>query len=174
MRLEGEAYFKVANQSSAERRVPFIVHTERQRIEVTGTEFNVMAHPDEPHTHTTLIEGKVNVSVGPETVGLDPGQQAVSNRQGMKVQAVEVARFIAWKDNEFYFSETPLGEAISELSRWYDFDVVYEGPVPSTHLYGSISRDEGLAEVLRIMKAGGVQFKLEKLGGRSRLIIDKE
>src|SRR5690606_8540715 len=172
VQLEGEAYFSVAAQFNERgERIPFVVRTGRQEIKDLGTEFNVMAHRDDTHTHTTMVEGKVHVLAQGETIVLQPGEQAVAGERGTIRHTVETARLIVRNHNEFYFSETPLQDAVSELSRWYDLDVIYENEIPPTHLYGSIGRDESLAEVLRIMEAGGVRFRLERVGDRNRLVI---
>jgi transmembrane sensor len=75
--VNGEAYFEVvkvvapatrevaAARSGRPRnnvRVPFIVESNGQEVEVLGTHFNINAYKDEPDTKTTLLEGSVRVS----------------------------------------------------------------------------------------------------------------
>ncbi len=57
--LEGEAYFEVFKNKS----LPFIIHTSRMNIRVTGTVFNVRAYPQEASSETALIEGSVEVAL---------------------------------------------------------------------------------------------------------------
>jgi len=57
--LEGEALFDVKKDAS----VPFMVRTSGITIQVLGTVFNVEAYKDEPDVQTTLINGKVQVSL---------------------------------------------------------------------------------------------------------------
>lgn len=76
--LVGEAFFDVV--SNKER--PFIIHTSRIKVKVTGTSFNVRSYPDEPRVETSLIEGKVEVSLvnNPDKVFyLKPSQKLVIN-----------------------------------------------------------------------------------------------
>ena len=77
VKLTGEAYFEIAklhfesSTLSARRaslprgekngRVPFIVQTDKQAIEVLGTHFNVTAYGDEGEVKTTVLEGSVSV-----------------------------------------------------------------------------------------------------------------
>ena len=56
--LTGEAYFDIAKNPD----MPFVVKTKDMNIQVTGTQFNVMAYQDENISATTLVEGSVNVS----------------------------------------------------------------------------------------------------------------
>jgi transmembrane sensor len=75
--VSGEAYFEVAKvmapatgEVAAARsgrprndvRVPFIVESKGQEVEVLGTHFNISAYSDERSTKTTLLEGSVRVS----------------------------------------------------------------------------------------------------------------
>jgi ferric-dicitrate binding protein FerR (iron transport regulator) len=57
--LTGEAYFDV----TADKNRPFFIQTETIRIKVTGTAFNVRSYPNEAISETSLIHGKVEVTV---------------------------------------------------------------------------------------------------------------
>lgn len=57
--LEGEAYFQVKHDPEH----PFIVHAGNIAVRALGTEFNVAAYPDENRLETTLISGKVQVTM---------------------------------------------------------------------------------------------------------------
>lgn len=57
--LSGEAFFDVKSNPSR----PFIIHTDKVNVKVTGTTFNVRAYPDESEVETSLIHGKVEVSL---------------------------------------------------------------------------------------------------------------
>jgi len=84
---------------------------------------------------------------------------------------VDVAKFIAWKDNKFLFDETSLVEVMREISRWYNIDVSFEGEPRATYLYGEIGMDKNLVEVLRLLEKSGVKFKSIKRDSRQRLIV---
>ena len=58
----GEAYFDVS-PSTAHKGLKFKVINQAQEVEVLGTEFNIKAYKDESNIFTTLIEGKVAVSI---------------------------------------------------------------------------------------------------------------
>lgn len=66
VRLNGEAYFEVARITSktngAIHKVPFIVESKGQEIEVLGTHFDVRAYHHETAIKTTLLEGSVRVT----------------------------------------------------------------------------------------------------------------
>ena len=62
VKLEGEAYFEVAKVSKA----PFSVHAGKITVGVLGTSFNVKAYTGDKDIETTLITGKVQVTMDNE------------------------------------------------------------------------------------------------------------
>jgi len=167
--IAGEAYFEVAKNHQK----PFKVISKDQQLTVLGTAFNISAYSDETEVKTTLVEGSVRVTSAasyPDAV-LTVGQQSILSSAGITVDDVEVAPFIGWKDGYFLFNGTELRDAMKQLSRWYDVDVVYEGNIPKTPFFGKISRNDTLAEVLEILKEGKVNFRIEKQADTNRLIV---
>lgn len=57
--LNGEAYFDVVKNEA----LPFIIQTKKIRIKVTGTAFNVKAYSEDLLSETSLIRGKVEVTI---------------------------------------------------------------------------------------------------------------
>ena len=57
--LSGEAYFDVVHNAVK----PFIIHTVKMDIKVLGTAFNVRCYPDEKKTETSLIRGRIEVTL---------------------------------------------------------------------------------------------------------------
>lgn len=172
--LEGEAYFEVSKQvnKSGSGRVPFIVNIVNHndpdlsaKVEVLGTHFNVQAYPDEKNIKTTLLEGKVNFyqSSNSSATKLLPGFQAVDEIQknDVSVDKVNLTEAIAWKNGFFDFNELDLTSVLSQLSRWYDIDVVYKGKIPDIKFYGKMQRSLNLSEVLSSLELEGVHFELQ-------------
>lgn len=178
--LDGEAYFEVANAFYAERhlstksknrdqyKVPFIVKTRNQQVEVTGTKFNISAYADEEAVKTTLLEGGVRVTVsattgaaGPQQKTLKPGEQAVLTNDQLDVTQVNVENEYSWKDGNFLFNDQPLHMIMRQLSRWYDVEVDYTY-LPNTRYNGFISRDVPLSHVLEMFeKTGNTHFEIK-------------
>ena len=173
--LEGEAYFQVATwrPSGSVDKVPFVVKTHGQEIEVLGTQFNVSAYKEEEETKTTLVEGKVKVleALSGTSMQLKPNQQATLRKGKLSVKEVEVGAFIEWKDGLFSFQETSLRDAMNQLSRWYDLTVTYEGEVSDTYFFGKIKRDNSLSNVLNILRKSGLNFRVENKEELNRLIV---
>ncbi|MFV0269028.1 MAG: sigma-70 family RNA polymerase sigma factor [Draconibacterium sp.] len=94
--LIGEAYFEVTKNIKQ----PFIVHSEKQQIEVLGTSFNVTAYRNNEFIRTTLIEGRVKVSSTDYETYLEPSYQALVNSQNGHTtkQLVKTELYTIWKD----------------------------------------------------------------------------
>jgi ferric-dicitrate binding protein FerR (iron transport regulator) len=74
--LTGEAFFDVTKDSSH----PFIIHTNVIDIKVLGTAFNVKSYPGDPNTETSLIRGKVEVTLknrSSEKIYLEPNEKLI-------------------------------------------------------------------------------------------------
>lgn len=161
IKLEGEAYFAVKKVLDGKGKAqPFIVSTDRQKVTVLGTHFNVNAYADESSVRTTLLEGRVQVN---SDAILRPGQQAVSFGKTLEVRDVDTTAFVDWKNNEFNLKTSDFRTTMRKIARWYDVEIIYDKSAPSTvKLGGWISRDKNISSVLKlIQKTGGVHFKLE-------------
>lgn len=158
--LLGEAYFEVASN----KKMPFVVHSNGQEVEVLGTHFNVNAYVDEPHIKTTLLEGRVKVKLNNSkaTVILEPGQQSFSVLDHLDVTTINVAEVTAWKDGYFLFQDEDIRAIMRKISRWYDVEVVYGAGVSTNKIGGKISRSKSLETVLKTLsKTDKFNFKLE-------------
>lgn len=148
--LKGEAFFDVAHDK---KRV-FTVHTDKADISVLGTEFDVRAYEDEKEMITTLVQGAVKVSNDRETDRLKPGYQArVSAAGQISTEKVDVYPFIAWKTGRMVFENAPLEQIMTELQRWYDFEVFYANPgVKEMHFTIDILKYDDISKILNLME----------------------
>lgn len=176
--LTGEAYFEVNTQKGATSQpIPFFVKTSKQTIEVLGTHFNVSSYEDEGSVKTTLLEGKVSVSVNSDDfdrsgmieesvykkdrIVLKPNEQAVLSNNIFNVSKVNAEEFVAWKNGYFSFQGADLKTVMQQLSRWYDVDIVYTGEISKETFTGKIYRNMSISKVLEVLAFAGVKFKIE-------------
>lgn len=172
VKLQGEAYFKVAKQNGSNGdRIPFKVITENQIVDVVGTEFNVNAY--ETIEKTTLVEGKVNLKakINLTPVLLKPGNQGVISGESVKVEPIDLFAVTAWRKGRFNFDNQPFSEIMDEFSRWYDFDVVYEDPIPKVQFVGGAHRTQNISTVLQMLESANIIYRMEKKNGRYILFI---
>lgn len=160
VKLTGEAYFEVSKISVEGKRVPFVVETENQKVEVLGTHFNVNAYRDERATKTTLLEGSVKVN---EDISLKPNQQARGNGSDIKVLTVNAQNFIDWKNGDFILENNDFRSIMRKIARWYDVEIVYIDDAPQKlNLGGWISRSKNISSILAVMEqTGKVHFNIE-------------
>lgn len=157
--LSGEAYFEVAKN----RKKPFRVLVGKQVVEVLGTHFNINSYPNENYIKTDLLEGKVKITTGKDSVFLKPGQESVFMTRGstLLVKQADTYKAVAWKNGLFNFEKAELPQVMRELARWYDLEVYYQGKVPSTAITGTVDRNVNAAQFFRILKDLDIKFKIE-------------
>lgn len=146
--LDGEAYFEVSHSDKQ----PFVVRSGGQELFVLGTTFNVSAYRDDPQQITTLVSGAVSVkSAGREFV-LKPGDQLRASAADTSVYTVETSDFIAWKNGHFVFYGEPMSFVIRQIERWYDVSFDNAELAEGITLWGSLSRDVMLSEILQVIE----------------------
>ncbi|AEW00519.1 hypothetical protein A4D02_24630 [Niastella koreensis] len=182
--ITGEVYFEVAHNE----KMPFRLNVNNQaQIEVLGTHFNVKAYDDEPSMKVTLLEGSVRIgrrqtaNGRQESVILKPGEQlsipqSPDSYRGHLSQTsqashpipVQTDGVMAWKNGVFDFNDIGFQDAMAQLERWYDIEVVYENGIPTNvELNGKMTKDITLNDLVGILEKIGVKCRLE---GRKLLI----
>lgn len=157
--LSGEAYFEVAKQVYVNAKgtkcmTPFFVKTKEMNVEVMGTHFNVTAYPNEKTQRTTLLEGKVRVSNGKQAFELVPGEEVQLQDGNLVRKEVESEKSAAWKDGYFIFAEDKLSDILSEMSKWYDVDIVYLGEdIKEERFEGMLSRNSPLKDIIKVLES---------------------
>lgn len=158
--ITGEAYFEIANDPAK----PFLVKVNNSSIEVLGTHFNVMAYGNENKVQTTLLEGAVRFKHQNSTILLEPGEQCTLRNNGAikKTTAADLEFVTAWKNGRQVFKNADIQTVMRQVERWYDLDVVYNGPVAQSTFSGSISRTASLSQVLKMLELSDIHFELDQ------------
>lgn len=162
VKLKGEAYFEVAKDAAR----PFIVETEKQKLEVLGTHFNVNSYTNEHMTRTTLLEGSIRISDLKNLAAseiLKPGEQSMLSNHGIEVNTVDTEESIAWKNGYFKFDNEKQESIMRKISRWYNIQVEYaDQEAKDVIYYGTVSRFEKISQVLRkFEQTGEVRFEMK-------------
>jgi len=154
----GEAYFDVS-PSSEHSGSKFKVLNQSQEVCVLGTKFNIKAYKDETVVSTTLIEGKVNVRFKTQELELIPDQRLEYDvdKQTFSVSKVDVYNEISWKEGVFNFHKMELEKIMTVLSRWYDFEVVFEKKeLKNVKFNGTLGKEQSIEEILNAI----INFKI--------------
>jgi ferric-dicitrate binding protein FerR (iron transport regulator) len=163
--ISGEAYFEVAHDAAKPFTVTYTATSsgEKGEVQVLGTHFNINSYADEAEVKTTLAEGKVKVTQAAGSVLLAPSEEAVFSKSGNEliVKPADVEEAIAWKTGMFEFHDADIQNIMRQLSRWYDVDVNFSGPISGKLFNGSIRRKATLSQALEILKLAGVAWSLQ-------------
>lgn len=192
--LLGEAYFEVSkvnvagNAGLKAQRMPFVVQSRGQMVEVLGTHFNINSYVDENNVKTTLLEGAVKVSsLSPRAnakdldslyprndkenrnVVLGPGEQSIVAGNNIHVEKVDTDEMLAWKNGYFKFVAEDMESIMRKIARWYNVEIVFANNIPNGVFSGRISRSKNIDQVLRMIEsANSVHFKIE---GRRIVVV---
>ncbi len=128
--LSGEAFFDVTKDSSH----PFIIHTNVIDIKVLGTAFNVRSYPGDANTETSLIRGKVEVTVknrSNEKVYLEPNEKLIVANNNVTVNKSTIAQTPVKSASEKpiysvqHLTYYPVDSTIIETS-WVDNKLIFQ------------------------------------------------
>ncbi|WP_196937375.1 FecR family protein [Sphingobacterium pedocola] len=150
----GELFFEVVPAKDADDK-SFVVQSDKQRIKVLGTAFNLMAYPESGYTITSLIEGKIELQVNGTKAILAPGQESVLDKaaHNLAVRRFDGEQVQAWRKGYFVFKETPLPEVLGQLAKWYGFDITESAIQPfNASVTATINRNIPISSVLKALE----------------------
>lgn len=167
--LTGEAFFDVAK----DHQHPFIVHTKNISVKVLGTAFDVKSYPNESTTETTLLRGKVEITLNkrPEKhLLLNPAEKftlkhaadpGVEHLNGDIYSITPITYYkedknaileTSWMNNKLLFRNETFAELSLRLSRWYGVDFVFESAKLKDYRFTGEFEKESLAEALKALQ----------------------
>lgn len=151
--LDGEAYFEVARNETT----PFLVKTEKAKIKVLGTKFNVLAEKGAAVYQTTLVEGKVEFETGlGEKYTLQPDQMIEfhTEKNTAQIKQVNTELYTAWKDGKIIFRDETLGEITNKLEPIYHVKFIYKKPELANkyNFSGTFHRETSIGEIITMLK----------------------
>lgn len=173
--LTGEALFDVTHNAE----LPFIVHCENYDVKVLGTLFNVRAYAGDEVSETSLMQGKVEISVrsSPEIITLEPNQKAIirnkppraegavhttpsPSQQPVKVTVApisynrdSIAVETAWTHNRLEIINENFIEIKHKLERWYDVQLVITDEEVAGYTFTGTFTNETIKEVLDALQS---------------------
>jgi len=140
MRLDGQAYFEVADVPSS----PFRVRTARMVVEDLGTRFVITSYPDDERAEVAVAQGSVAVTTGrePEPVVLDSADIAIVPVNGPieTRRAIGIDRHLGWVDGVLHFDQESLADAAKWIERRFGVRVRITDPALARRRFtGSIA-----------------------------------
>ena len=154
--LSGEGYFDVVKNPKK----PFIVTAQNFNVVALGTQFDVLAYPEEKKMNIVLESGKVvinriNEKGNPVRVAeLDPGQKVSIQKEKniIRKEKANTTAYTAWKEGELMFRNEPMPEVIEKIDRWYNVQIIIKDKEINDYSLRATFKDETLDEVLKMMK----------------------
>ncbi|MDR1415773.1 MAG: FecR domain-containing protein [Odoribacteraceae bacterium] len=144
IRASGEVYLRVVRDTGR----PFVLHAPLFSVSVLGTRFNVTAYPDDDEQSVVLVDGSVSVALPAGfPVTLEPSERFALSGGRARVEQVNVAEYVSWKDGVLQFTGRPLPDVLNSLSRYYGVPIEYEG-AGGTRLTGKLVLFDDLSTVL--------------------------
>ncbi|MBX2920900.1 MAG: FecR family protein [Chitinophagaceae bacterium] len=185
--LKGEAFFEVTKDAAH----PFLVNTDRMIVKVLGTVFNVKAYDTKEDIETTVVEGKVEVSLkeGSEkkvillpsekislknngatretavAVGAGPGINYEVKTFQHDIDKMSMPEEIAWVKEKVIFTDEPFETVALKMERWYNVRIHFKNEKMKSILMNGDFDNVDIQHALQILQIM-VNFKYE--------ITDKE
>lgn len=130
VKLVGEAYFLVKKQEGR----TFSVTTDKVKVNVVGTEFNLKAVPGDSLAIISLVKGKVTVEADGQNTELFPMEQLTYNRStGMtSVGTFSPVLIDRWSVGIKELRDVTLSEALQTAGGFYGKNIVIHGQLPDT------------------------------------------
>lgn len=154
--LEGTAQFSVQHDAKK----PFVVHTRFGEVRDLATVFVVSAYDSDTVQRVIVKEGRVAsvASRGDRAqVILNPGDMGLISYNGTSAvqHDADISAHTAWVSGELRFDNTPLGEVVMELERWYDVTLRIDDSqlarTPITVSLGKGTIDDALSVIEKIL-----------------------
>lgn len=121
--LTGEAFFEVAKDLAH----PFVVSTNRAKIQVLGTKFNVDSYENQSTTTVVLVEGSVLVEdEKQDSIKMFPNEKVAVGAEGMEKETVVAESYASWKNGFLTFQDKKIKELIPLLERYYNIEIYCE------------------------------------------------
>lgn len=168
--LNGEAYFKVEK----DEKKPFVVHTENHKIQVLGTEFNVISYHGKSFLETALLEGSIEVSSNyDDTKYLLSKNETLSSRNGMITKgSILDYNYFKWREGLICFEKENLLTLFAKLELYYDIRIINNNKSLQIGAYtGKFRIRDGVEHVLRVLQLKH-QFKYTKDDETNIIVIE--
>ncbi len=183
--LQGEAFFDVRHGA-----IPFLISTHSVVIKVLGTAFNVRSYKNESTTETSLIRGKVQITINGrpgEQLFLKPNEKLViKNEKGSKKTNTSVLQKeplivlskltqltdstvleTTWKEETLVFTDESFEELAQKMQRWYGVSITIENNGLKKERFTGTFKNETPEQALTALQlTASFQFKKHNTGFR--------
>lgn len=148
--LDGEMYVEVATDNLR----PFVVHTARFDVRVSGTRFNLSAYAEDPAPYCVLAQGEVTVRTRftPDIV-MRPEEIVIYHNRQLTKRPVRSSRYTCWKDGYLELDDSNLFDVLRQIGRYYNisFDFTDKARLNRKKSSGKIYLSDNVDNVLKAL-----------------------
>jgi transmembrane sensor len=156
VKLEGQAYFKVAHNPKK----PFIVDLGEQQVKVLGTEFSVIAYPNDNTMQIDLVTGKVQLDFIEgnglnKSVTLAPLHSLVLDKTSGNLTSMEIpdSFYKDWMEGVYEFKDEKLENLAKKIERIYGVEIIFEGKdIKEQKFTGAFFIDSNIYTIIETFK----------------------
>lgn len=152
--LDGEAYFEVAHNT----KLPFYVQTEKIKVQVTGTKFDVCSYKGSNSFIARLIEGSINLLTN-ETEekplsSLTKGKYFAMQNGKYKTGEMTSNNALAWMQGIYYFDDVPFKELLEKIALYYNYKITVKNPkiLENYQCTGKFKDLDGIEHILKVIQ----------------------
>jgi transmembrane sensor len=171
VKLEGEAFFTVTSN----KKKPFIVNLGEHRIKVTGTEFSVIAYPDDQFIQVDLISGKVQMDVGERNGSgnykpypLQPLHRLVLDRTSGDLDYLKIPDgfYKYWKEGKYEFRNESFEILAKKMERIFSVDIIFEDSIITNRTFsGAFYTKSNIYTIMETFKRASAkpfEYRIDK------------
>lgn len=144
----GEAYFDIMKSEK-----PFIIDAGGVDVKVLGTAFNLITNEDVVKLY--VDRGLVAFSKDGVETKVGAGHEAIFNKKtgNVEIKDVPSLNIMSWRNGDFQFNNTPLKDALEDLSNYYDVEFKFSNEkLLSCRISASI-KNKSIGEVLNLLES---------------------
>ncbi len=166
--LTGEAFFSV--KKDPKRRFT-VKASNKLEIVAYGTEFNVEAYSEDKLIQTTLVSGKVGLTIinnkGRNNLMMCPGQKAIYDikRKNIAIEKANIEVETSWKDGRLIFRDTPFEDILKSLSKRYNVRFIVKNETLKRNSFTGTFVHQRLERILeRFRISSNIKFRFVENG----------
>lgn len=146
--FEGEAYFDIKKSQK-----PFIIDVNGVEVKVLGTAFNLISGDENVSLY--VDRGLVAFAKDGKETKVKAGLEAIFDKKTNEVEIRETpsTNIMSWRNGYFKFDDTPLKDALADLSDYYDVQFKLANNKLNACRISATFEDKSLAEVLELLES---------------------
>lgn len=157
--LKGEAFFKVASNPQ----YPFVVHAGKLKVEVVGTQFNIINRENEEQ-EVLVDKGTVKVDVDNKQLLMNMNERLrYDEKSGVEVDVVDDKD--AWWNKPLSFHSMPINEIFDQMELLLGIEIIgYEGINNTQKFSFDFNRDDSIDVMMSIISdlSGMFEYEINK------------